>query len=111
MALKEVEMPLNLTDVRIITNDVGLNKTKATFTGSDCIGFAKFYLKIAGDEDEMFYELGEDSKETDQLPVPSDNETVTYTLQRKIHGSQVGPTSDFTLEYKSKESAITSMEI
>lgn len=94
MALEALEFPLNLTNVEIIPRN-GKMFTKATFTGDSCHEDVKFKLNSSGDpvSPPKFYQLNKD-KETSKIPIPTS--TNIYTLQRMIHGSQIGPTSDFT---------------
>lgn len=92
MALKEVAMPLDLTDITLTLLMGEMVSTKATFTGEDCTGDATFHLKLIGPPDAQFYELDSDMATDDLLDVI---DSATYVLQRQIDGSQVGPTSEF----------------
>lgn len=89
MALKELEYPLNLIDIAIIPRDNG-DITKATFTGDDCNGDVTYSLKSSSGSGT--FDL-DSNNETAMLSTPT--VPTTYTLVRQLHGSQIGPSSDF----------------
>lgn len=94
-ALNALEIPLNLTDVEIISRGSD-TYTKVSFTGDLCNGAFNFLLRSSGDtvDPGKFYWINKGTMENGNIPDPTS--TNIYTLKRQLHGSQIGPTSDFT---------------